>query len=115
MQLPEKRNELALSFYNEEFVLKTLEQINKDLSGLESAEVVFNIDFERDVLEQLIDQLATILLKMNNRNIQQFIYRVDLKESDFLKSVSKEDDFQELAFLIIRREAQKVYLRSKFS
>ena len=115
MDILKTDGDLVSFFDREEFVQKTVEQINKDLTGLEASEVNFNIDFEEDVLGQLIGQLAFVLLKMDSRNIQQFIYRVDIKESQYLHAVSKEDDFQELAFLIVRREAQKVYLRAKFS
>lgn len=115
MNSPEKRQDLDFYFNNETFVLKTIEQITKDLGGLESANIQFKVDMDGDVLKQLVDLLSGTLLKMNNRNIQQFIYTVDVKERDFLKAIAKEDDFQELAYLIVRREAQKVYLRAKFS
>ena len=115
MNLPESISEVASLFNQEEFVLKTIDQIKKDLSGLEAGEVNFNINFDQEVLNQLTYQLMSVIQKMESRNIQQFIYRVDLKESQFLNAVSKEDEFQELAYLIIRREAQKVYLRSKFA
>ena len=115
MQLPQSGNELSHFLDKEEFVVRTLDQINKDLGGLEASEVNFNVDMEKDVLPQLVGQMAYVLVKMESRNIQQFIYRVDIKETDFLNAVSKEDDFQELAFLVIRREAQKVFLRYKFS
>lgn len=115
MQEPQNRQELESFFDKEDFIIKTVQQITKDLVGLEGAEVDFNIILEQDVLLQLNVQLAAVLLEMSSRNLQQFIYRVDLKESEYLQAVSKEDDFQELAFRIIRREAQKVYLRAKFS
>ena len=115
MKLPQSKQELTVFFDQESFVLKTVEQINKDLAGLALSSVDFSIDFELEVLPQLTLQLAAEIKKMTGRSIQQFIYKVDIKESEYLNTLSKEDDFQELALLVIRREAQKVYLKSKLS
>lgn len=115
MSLPINKAELQPYFDSEEFVIKTCQQISKDLTGLIDIEPNFNLDVQEDVLSALTDQLASILNRMDSANVQQFIYRVDLREEDYVKNVSKEDEGQSLAYFVIRREAQKVYLRSKFS
>lgn len=113
--IPHERNNIDQFFSKEKFVLDTCLQINKDLSGLVQYEPDIQVDLDNNILDQLVNILKDILLQMDSAKIQQFIYKVDLKESTFIRSVSEDDDFQNLAFLIIEREAQKVYLRHKFS
>ncbi|MEZ4923499.1 MAG: hypothetical protein R2780_10035 [Crocinitomicaceae bacterium] len=113
--IPHERNNIDQFFSKEKFVLDTCQQINKDLAGLVQFEPNISVDIDENVLDQLVNILKDILLQMDSAKIQQFIYKVDLKESAFIRAVSQEDDFQNLALLIIEREAQKVYLRHKFS
>jgi len=46
--------------------------------------------------------------------LQQFVYAVDLPENQYLKTLA-DGDLKELAYLILRREAKKVYLKMRFS
>ena len=67
------------------------------------------------VLEDLMQQLQPILQEMDLSNtLSQFVYRIDLAETDFHEALSS-GDFHNLSFMIVKREAQKVYLRNKFS
>ena len=108
MELPQNRGDIELHFSDEKFVIDTCSQINKDLTGLTEFPPKFDIDLENDVMYQVILQLAESLKRMSQTNLQQFIYRVELKERDFYKALAQEDDCQELAFCVLRREAQKV-------
>lgn len=102
-------------FQKEAFVHSTCQQILKDIAGLSPADFNLEIDVKDQALEQIMHQLRSVLNRMNSQQIQQFIYRVDLKESLYVQALSNEDELSTLTFLIIRREAQKVYLRSKLS
>ena len=102
-------------FSEEEFVLATIQQIHKDLAGLVKLENDLLIDFGFDIYPQIEGHLKTILSQMTDSLIQQFIYKVDLKEHDFLNALSAQDEYNKLSFLIIQREAQKVYLKIQFS
>lgn len=113
--LPQNKQDITSYFSQEQFVIDTCMQINKDLTGLTEFTPLFEIDMDGDVLMQVINELASCLKEMSGINLQQYIYRVDMKESDFHKALSQEDDCQELAYFVVRREAQKVYLRRKFS
>ncbi len=60
-------------------------------------------------------QLLPILNQLAEQSkLSQFIYLVDLNEDDFKKSLQQQG-FSELSYLVIKREAQKVYLKNKFS
>lgn len=119
MSLPDlSTTELKKYFNEQDFVEATALQINKDLVGLFHAEysVAFNPDSTK--LETLIDTLAPILQELSKKQpeyLAQFIYRVDLHEKKFMDSVSKDISLKHLSFLIIEREAQKIYLRKRFS
>jgi hypothetical protein len=115
VNIPQSKNDVSSLFEKEQFVIDTCQQISKDLAGLTEFPPEFDVDMDNDVLNQIIQQLAVCLLKVSAQNLQQFIYRVDMKEADFHRSLAQEDDCQELAFMVVRREAQKVYLRAKFS
>jgi len=102
-------------FSEEEFVLGTIQQIHKDLSGLVALDHDLKVDFTADIYPQLEAHLQELFLKMNDQLIQQFVYKVDLKEYDFLNALSAQDDYRKLCFLIIQREAQKVYFKRQYS
>jgi len=96
-----------------DFVEQTCTQINKDLLGISDAFLRFESN-NIDPLDGLVNDLVAILFEIKDlEKMAQFIYRVDLNEVDFRQNLD-EANWQKLAFLIIRREAQKVFLRHKF-
>jgi hypothetical protein len=97
-----------------EFADKTCAQINKDLQGVSLAAVTLNNIEATTILEHLIQQLNPILEKLAEEGkLSQFIYVVDLNEHEFKNSFTQQN-FNELSYLVIKREAQKVYLKNKF-
>jgi hypothetical protein len=107
--------DIEKQFNEEEFVVKTCNQISKDLVGLIAELPAWKVDFDENPLNQIAGQLAVILLKMKASELQQFIYSVDLKEKDFLRGVDALDELHLMSILVIKREAQKVFLKSMFS
>lgn len=98
----------------DEFVQATIVQINKDLGGISEQSMVFD-GASANQLEALREQMKHILTSVQNlERIAQFIYRVDLNEHDFRNALQNEN-WHDLAFLVICREAQKVFLRHHFS
>lgn len=96
------------------FPAQTCAQINKDLQGVSLATVSLTNVKESTILEDLIQQLMPILNNLAEQSkLSQFIYLVDLDEMDFKKSLQQEN-FSELAYIVIKREAQKVYLKNKY-
>lgn len=113
--LPITSLDLKTYFSQEEFVVKTCQQINKDMVGLIQNPLEFNVDLEQDVLEQLVRIVAQNLKKMSDLHLRQFIYKVDMKEQEFESNLNRQLGIEDLAFKVIRREAQKIFLRIKFS
>tara|TARA_B110000037_G_scaffold15096_1_gene15758 strand:- start:4513 stop:4884 length:372 start_codon:yes stop_codon:yes gene_type:complete len=97
-----------------EFANNTCAQINKDLQGVSLAMVALNNIEAPTIFEHLIHQLNPILENLAEQGkLSQFIYLVDLNEREFKNSFAQQD-FSELSYLVIKREAQKVYLKNKF-
>ena len=109
-RLPKSITEINSFFDKKEFVEKTRQQIEKDLSGL----FLFNPKPERDVLGSFELELKLILNQLSSNQLKQFCYRVDLGETLVEDLLANSDEKAELAFQIIKREAQKVYLRTQF-
>lgn len=109
-RLPSTVQEISTFFDKEEFVEKTRQQIEKDLSGL----FLFKPEQKDDILSSFSEELVSILNQLTDNQLQQFCYRIDLSEQLMHElSLNKEDNY-ELAFHIIKREAQKVFLRTQF-
>jgi len=118
MPFPQKQNNEISSLFNQkDFVDSTIAQLNKDLQGLFFTELTNNFNSDSPIIEQLISTLQPILQELSKKQpeqLSQFIYRVDLGEKKYLDSFSRDLSLTDLAFLVIEREAQKVYLRAKF-
>lgn len=118
MLIPQKYIELKSFFDKIEFVTSTIDQISKDLQGLYKGDFSPTLSNSPDILNSLISELKPILITLSNyqpEQLSQFVYRVDLNESLFMASLNEDTSLQDLSFRIIEREAQKVYLRFKFS
>jgi|GEM_PF-1639227 len=113
------KTEWLSRFSNDEtFIQKTLEQIEKDALGY--IDVPKFISKNELIYANAVAWIAQILHKIMEKNRAQFIqylYRVDIPEKivhPILKDWS-ESSYQELAKIILEREAQKVFLRAKFA
>lgn len=119
MSLPQNQNtNLSLYFKNQEFIDATVAQLNKDLQGLFFDELKSDFNSDSQIIDQLISTLQPILqslTKQQPEQLSQFIYRVDLGEKKYIDSLAQDISLKQLAYLVIEREAQKVYLRAKFS
>ena len=102
---------------SQEFVLKTQRQIAKDFG---TAGVDFPSDFQSFPMElnRLIGEVSIRLKELqasNSTSFSQLLYQIDIPES-MLPDLAHSDDFHKnLAEIVVRREAYKVFLRSKFS
>lgn len=112
-----EHRELENQFNQREFVLKTIEQINKDLNGISTQILSIELIDKNSVYNKILNELQQIISSIVNKNpsmLPQFIYRVDIKESEFMAALN-DSTHQNLAEKILIREAQKVFLRMKFS
>jgi len=119
MNTPKKINAEIAAFFNQQsFVDQTITQINKDLQGLYFDEFIFkNESNSNEIIDQLVVLLNPILVQLSKgrpEQLSQFIYRVDLGEKKYIDSISFDLSLMNLSYLVIEREAQKVYLRMKF-
>lgn len=115
MELINTKQEVEDFFSKEQFVTDTYSQINKDLNGLTPHVLVEadRVDQRATPMVLMTDQLVDLIEGMSINTRQQFIYRVDIAEAVYLK-VLHENDYQLLAYFIIRREAQKVFIRAHY-
>lgn len=112
-----RKKEINTFFNSQEFVESTIAQLNKDLQGLYFDELKSDFDSDSSFIDQLILKLQPVLQtisKQQPEQLSQFIYRVDLGEKNYLDSISDDISLKGLSYLVIEREAQKVYLRAKF-
>jgi hypothetical protein len=109
--------QLSTFLGNEEFILKTQQQIAKDFAK-------FNLFFEesfeieshsKEEIERLIAPLIVDLMKQGETRLLQLLYTIDLSEKEFLHITTDPNFIQLLSEKILFREAYKIFLRAKFS
>lgn len=110
-------DKLSESFQNEAFVLKTQRQISKDFG---TAQYDFNKGFLSQALiyDDIIDEVKNAIseiMRQGETIFLQLLYTIDVKESEFLVQTTNDNFLENMAQIIIRREAYKVYLREQFS
>jgi hypothetical protein len=110
------KSEIVQRLEHVDFALKTQRQIEKDFSsmGLE-----FNQEFTSEALD-LIQITALVGAKIkdmaavNEGQLKQLFYLIDIPENYPFSSSDEDSYYNELAIIIVRREAYKVFLRSQF-
>ncbi len=111
LQIPNTYPRVRDFLSQHEFITQTCRQLNKDLTGFTLQKVTATTV---EPLVHIIPQLNLIVEALAQiGQLQAFIYRVDIDEKQFLAAMSAEN-FDQLSFLIVQREAQKVYLRHQF-
>ncbi len=111
--------ELEAHFSNELFRLKTQRQIAKDF---ESHGFSFNPEFCDEVvdIQQLSDKVLEALMYVVEKKAsswQPLLYTIDISEKVYIQyATSQEQNWMQLfGWEVIRREAQKVFFREKYS
>jgi len=109
-------NQFLQHFQNADFVLKTQQQIAKDFqrSGIEVNPELLNTTLEIDTLQKVVSEMLASVVQQGETFTLQLLYQIDIPQSQFLALTTNPDFLSEAAYLIIRREAQKVHLRSIF-
>ena len=97
------------------YLEKVIRQFNKDL---QLANIEKKIS-QAINLNQFITQLNTIVLKLYTQNYDDYLnllYRVDVAENEILaiKVQTLEETINEISFLIIKREFQKVMFQELY-
>ncbi len=102
---------------SEDFVLKTQRQIAKDFgtAGIDFSSSFQSVPMEVDRLILDISIRLKELHATSTGGFSQLLYQIDLPES-ILPDLARTNDFySSLAEAVLKREAYKVFLRSKFS
>lgn len=100
-----------------EFVLKTQRQIIKDFgtAGVDFVDDFHSIPFAVERVISMVSMKLKEVQEMGSNSLSQLLYQIDIPES-ILADLAQSDDFYlSLAEVVLKREAYKVYLRSKFS
>lgn len=116
MQYLLSKEELQTNFTIPDFVLKTQRQIAKDfeLSGQHFHEDFLHTELSLDaIIAQMVPLLENIS-RTGETKLLQLLYQIDIPQKEFLSMLNSPNFIPELARLIIRREAYKVFLRTKF-
>jgi hypothetical protein len=92
---------------NQDFVSKTISQIEKDF-GRCNLDIHLTQFSDRDSLE---DEIFGLIQNLSSDKLQQLMYIIDIQENDFSKLLGTEFFHKALAEKILRREALKVFLR----
>ncbi len=88
-------------------------QLEKDFYSATFSEV----SFDGVTVEELVDQVHQEINRIVSTDVSKFsnlLYRVDVSEAsvDALKGLPVEEYWEQLTFLILKREWQKVWIRN---
>ena len=101
---------LFQSLTNEDFVIETIRQIEKDFQRCDVTINLNNCKNRTDLEQSIFDSIHTL----QAAKLQQLIYLVDIPENEFLRIMTKPYYFQSLSESILRREALKIYIRKNY-
>ena len=118
--LPENHNaELEARFDHEQFRLKTQLQIAKDF-GVHGFDFAPQFSENAYSIEALVDTVAEAMMYMIEKQASSWhplLYTMDVSEETYLQlATSNEPNWmEEFTWMVIRREALKVFFREKYS
>ena len=103
-------------FSNEDFVLKTQQQIHKDFAkfNLEFPENFIFDAWPKEKIEEIIQEKLKEIIQFGETRLLQLLYTIDIPESQFLHLITEPDFLNSISQAILKREAMKVYFRSRF-
>jgi hypothetical protein len=105
-----EKNEALSEEFKNTLILDTWRQFQKDLysCGLES------IEFHGNNSDELVTFTFNYLKELDGAKLHALLYRVDIPESLIKNSSKEEGYFEKLTFLILNREAMKVFFRNHY-
>ncbi len=110
--------DLVASLSNQAFVLKTQQQISKDFNqhGFEFETEFETTCYEIGKLRKRVQEMLTNIMEKYPNKWMPLMYTLDIPEKQYIRFFSglTSDWVVDFAFLIIKREAQKVFFRENF-
>ncbi|GAB5416760.1 MAG: hypothetical protein Crog4KO_22490 [Crocinitomicaceae bacterium] len=101
-------------FQDSQFVMKTQAQIAKDFErlGHDTHPSLLAKAVSLEELQLIVEEMLANVVQMGESQTLQLLYIVDIPQAKFLALTTDPDFLSKGAYLIIRREALKVHLRS---
>ena len=110
--------DLVASLSNHDFVLKTQQQLSKDFSqhGFEFEPKFDTEAYEIGNLRIAVQEMLLEVIEKQANKWMPLMYTIDIPEKQYLKffSALNSEWIIDFAFLVIKREAQKVFFRESF-
>ena len=99
---------------NENFLTKLIEQLNKDFQMANVSESIANTLLINEVNSRL-NEILLNLVTNHYDDYLNFLYRIDISENELatIKGTNLKENINEIAFLIIKREFQNVWFKSR--
>ena len=114
MFLQQNSLDIVNAVSNENLFENLINQINKDFH-LANIDVSFNIENPVELLLEKLQLEISNLFYNSYDSYLNLVYRVDVSEKEMVKIECDSDIFiEQITFLILKREAQKVWFKSKF-
>ncbi|NJB71011.1 hypothetical protein GGR42_001473 [Saonia flava] len=108
--------ELLKASKNEHLYEKLIDQLNKDFQ-LANIQVDFSKEFNPKGLKTLLHEKVYYLILEKFTEYLNLLYVIDVSEKTVKKitSIDAVDVSEEITFLILKREFQKVWYKSKYT
>ncbi|MFT6845010.1 MAG: hypothetical protein ACJAUV_001200 [Flavobacteriales bacterium] len=101
---------------NPTWVEKTMVQINKDLTMIGMPAIEEPLPDSGEKLAILLAPYFDNIIQYKPKKWAEFLYRVDIPENWLYQSEpSENNDIPVMAYLIVKREMFKVFVREKYS
>ena len=110
------KDQLLAQFESTEFVLKTQAQVVKDFNqfSIDFPESFVSTTWQLEDILLIIEEKLTELLQFGEQTLLNYLYQVDVPEKKFVQLLNDKLFLSKLSEIILKREAYKVYLRSKY-
>lgn len=108
--------ELLKAVETENLVIKLIEQLNKDFQ-LANIDEEFKLNISTLELKNNLDSLLLNLITKKYDDYLNLLYRIDVSENEIatIKNDNLLNTIENISFLILKREFQKVLLRKMYS
>lgn len=115
MLRPQNSFELLKSIDAEQLLEKIVEQLNKDFQ-LANINKQFTVTLSANSLKNELDTIVLDLITNKYDDYLNLLYRIDIAEKELalIKDDKLIDAMEQISFLILKREFQKVWLKKNY-
>ena len=108
--------ELIQNIQKENLYAQTVQQLNKDFQ-LANIDKTIEVSLKPNELKEVLNELLLNLFTNHYDSYLNLLYRVDVSEKELRKVSNKilSEIIEEISFLILKREFQKVWLKKRYS